>query len=510
MIFSGSKLVCRLALISAVTAMAAFTPAAASAQESSGHTLGPKKAAKLKKRQLRRDRRYLRLAIRTLRKPRNSEVKAELLPDDKINSASVPVKVKLKGGKKRAFLLDSQRLGLINLGHAVAASRNRRKLKRVYRKLKSMLPTRYRSGLPSVKKFKNLKLPKEISVIKRLAKRIHDNLSAILIEISSNSSQLPQTNFIADCSSETGFESSGPNGEVPDRCLLPEYSNIGIMKNISFPLRNKQTCVKDQGRRGTCVGHSVAAAVETRVLIDGGSPENLSEQHTYMTGKLFAHWSWRYTDGLPIGPSLDYFTGQAYRLQFENVWNYNRSLNRGALDTSLNTYPNSCTSYTGEMCTGYAFQCQETAVSVGSGTAYQYTYPQASTTAGHAIVSYDTIPTFSYLSPEMVLSIASVYAVSGVPLITSFSMGDTFTGVDSSGYVEWSTATNTPGTHAVLIIGFVSNSELPAGAPAALENGYFIAKNSWGTGFADCGFVYISYSYLKNRGYAWHYLNAVN
>ena len=67
------------------------------------------------------------------------------------------------------------------------------------------------------------------------------------------------------------------------------------------------------------------------------------------------------------------------------------------------------------------------------------------------------------------------------------------------GYVPHIPYEPTLGGHAVELVGFVPNSELPPGAPPAQEDGYFIAKNSWGIGNGDCGFYYLDFAYLRHH-----------
>ena len=52
------------------------------------------------------------------------------------------------------------------------------------------------------------------------------------------------------------------------------------------------------------------------------------------------------------------------------------------------------------------------------------------------------------------------------------------------------------GQHAVLLVGYVTRA----------KNLYFIIKNSWGTGWGDAGFGYISYDYVSRHATAAHAL----
>jgi C1A family cysteine protease len=58
------------------------------------------------------------------------------------------------------------------------------------------------------------------------------------------------------------------------------------------------------------------------------------------------------------------------------------------------------------------------------------------------------------------------------------------------------------GGHAVLVTGIIDNSLLPAGAPLGQGGGYLIVKNSWGACFADAGYIYIPYQWIKDMVYS--------
>ena len=50
--------------------------------------------------------------------------------------------------------------------------------------------------------------------------------------------------------------------------------------------------------------------------------------------------------------------------------------------------------------------------------------------------------------------------------------------------------------------GFIANADLPSGVdPDPSGRGYFVVKNSWGTSYADCGFVYVSGEFLEQWGF---------
>jgi C1A family cysteine protease len=90
----------------------------------------------------------------------------------------------------------------------------------------------------------------------------------------------------------------------------------------------------------------------------------------------------------------------------------------------------------------------------------------------------------------------------------SFNTAASFRNPDANGYVQYNPADPVPtGAHAILAVGFVANADLPAGVPNDPDGrGYFIIKNSWGTGYGDCGFSYLSTEFVRQWAYGFRYL----
>ena len=78
---------------------------------------------------------------------------------------------------------------------------------------------------------------------------------------------------------------------------------------------------------------------------------------------------------------------------------------------------------------------------------------------------------------------------------------------DANGYVVWRASDKIKGGHAVLIVGFVRNDDLPGVAPRAPDAGYFVVKNSWGTDNGDCGFLYIPFTLFEHAAFAFYVLD---
>ncbi len=454
----------------------------------------------------RRDAEAILAAVEYLRA--NPEVLERMIPDRSVDLfQNIPVEVPQKGGGTSPKLLQPYLLSVLDLGNSLRQRTDLENLRDLYTFLFERLPPVYVSGLPTPPTLGTLPVNTQVSVSVTLFKRFQENFADIRTDISVTDLVPLVTNFIADCTAERGWEDSGTSGELSDRCDVADYAADGLMANVDFVLKDDLTCVKDQGRRGTCVPHGIAAAVETQVMVNGGDPENLAEQDAYFQAKITTDWSNRYSDGLNTEATLSDFLNDSYRIQYEDVWNYNRSLSRTTSSTT-GLFSSSCVSYTGEMCTNLAFQAQEDITLLfGVPSLIEYTSPARSTTDGYVISDYATVPDYTALGlPDFQLDLVTAALELETPVLVSLGVSDDFRFPDSNGYVQY-TGLNSSGNHLLLLVGFVDNADLPANAPAAADRGYYIAKNSWGTNWGDCGFVYIPGEYLEALSNNYWYLD---
>ena len=122
------------------------------------------------------------------------------------------------------------------------------------------------------------------------------------------------------------------------------------------------------------------------------------------------------------------------------------------------------------------------------------------------MVSFSGTLPADYVPVEVELSLAAVLLQAGTPLIVATSVTDAFQH-PSHGYVEYDAADAKTGGHEALLIGYIPNEDLPAGAPPTAEMGYFVVKNSWGKDEADCGFYYISYTCFRHMSNGFRYFD---
>lgn len=429
-------------------------------------------------------------------------------PNPDLTPGSIPASFVNRNGISTPTVLDSQRDLQLTIGHAELGAKNKVHLLRTYRRLYDILPPARREGLVAPAALERASRRTLAAAMRSMTDLLTDHFAAIRADISQVAiiGGLLQ-NPIDLCSTEIGAESAGSHSELSQRCDVSEYSPLGVTANATWPLKDDITCIKDQGRRGTCGAHGIAAAVESYRLVHGGAAENLGEQNLYFFAKLNADWPGRYTDGLQLGATLDALDAENYLIQYESIWNYNRALSRGAYVPATSSFPSSCApgAYSGEQCTDFAFQGPEDLRRVPA----RYTHPPYSATSGREIRGWGYV-TPGLLSPETTAASAVLLLEAEVPVLISMSVPDAFTAPAPGGYVNHVPGQSGRGSHLVLAVGFVPNSALPVGAPPDPAGvGYFVIKNSWGTIYGDCGFAYASFDFMTRWAAAWAFLDDV-
>ena len=279
----------------------------------------------------------------------------------------------------------------------------------------------------------------------------------------------------------------------------------GVVANFSFPLKPNLSTVKNQGNRGSCTAFAVTSAVETARSVGGGGIPNYSEQDLYYRAK--AQWSGltNYGDGLDVATTLDLAASESYRFANEGSWPYNPAFSR--LDIAGSLYLNSCVGYTfspGGLISNY---CSDTAHQGGQmciGNTCYYNSPVGTGTGSRVSSTFD-----------IGVNLALIKAYLGIKksLVMSFVVPNSFKTPMVGGYVNAIQFEPTVGSHAIHVVGTIDNATLAVvrpGAPAGGGGGYLILKNSWGSCYADGGFVYLAYSSMAAFGYAVRVADVVN
>ncbi|MBT8454209.1 MAG: hypothetical protein KJO40_19755 [Deltaproteobacteria bacterium] len=292
----------------------------------------------------------------------------------------------------------------------------------------------------------------------------------------------------------TGKEDEEGYGGGVDEAMYPVRTGIG--DQVDFPLKWYDTSIKQQGGRGSCVAFAVTAAVELTIARDQGRWVNLSEQMLYNRAKQVWEGS-NYGDNYSLATMLFRMIG--YRYSFEASWDYNTSRQRVEFDYGQ-LYLYSCwadtmaTPYSGEHCSDTNHQASMFTTTVGGLSFTAFVNPETDvlpdagfgTGIGSGIYDPGVVGTFWAIAMLRL----------DVPVMISFTMpvvGLSGALVGQSEGIVQHLAFEPAGTggHAMLLIGFVPNAELPPGTPPSPGVGYFIAKNSWGYGYGDGGYVYL-------------------
>lgn len=431
-------------------------------------------------------------------------------PGAPLDNEPVPIEIVARDGSTSTVLADPLLHTALSIGYGEQKANDRTNLSRLYKQSFAMLPAAWRSGLPDPALVETQSLKRQQQALQLMGGRIVNDFGQIRREISTTKPVVLFTNPIGDCALEQGYETAGADSEISARCATTDYATLGLMRMLDWSLKDDLTCIKNQGSRGTCVAHAIAANVETMIQVQGGGPVNLSEQDLYFWATVKTDFSGRYADGVVADEVYDALDAQDFGIQYESTWNYNRSPHRIRIGNPPpgGNYQNSCdpVNYVGEMCTDFSFQSNETRLPTG---VYVYNSP-ARAAQGWEILARTVIPDLTWLNlPDYQIDAAIIALESEYPVHINFNVADSFRWPDANGYVQYNPANPPPtGKHAVLAVGYVDNLDLPAGVPPDPDGrGYFVIKNSWGIRQADCGFYYVSTEFLRQWAYGFSYLD---
>lgn len=344
------------------------------------------------------------------------------------------------------------------------------------------------------------------------------------------------------CKDEEGTGNGGDSGGT-----CGAVNPNGLRARINWPLENKNTCVRDQGRRGTCTAFGISAGVESSIAENYRRYINLSEQNLYK--KQMLTWSSPsnyYGDGFNTVRSIELQVEHSYKSPFEYSWNYNKSLKRCLLTTdadgngrlddtdplceSEQHYRRSCVDYTDVNCSNTTHQarrvCQRADVSAlrrivneicGSiggifcealrdllRQAEEFEVCYYSTpvpgTSGFGIQEADRFYGDGSVTAQAGVDQAKAYLAARTPVVFSTMVTGLRGATGNGGYVTYNEESVGSGGHAIMITGYVDNEDLPRGVPNGAGGGYFIIKNSWACAYGDQGYAYLPYSWVKQRG----------
>jgi hypothetical protein len=348
---------------------------------------------------------------------------------------------------------------------------------------------------------------------------IMDNISVIFEFSDAIMARIPRDIPVPatiDCGAEVGSGTGSDRTNSYSSCGA--FDSLGLYARYYWNNKYDHTCVKSQGSRGACVAFAVTAATEFLVKKKFDVKVNLSEQDLYNKMKL--SWEFQqYGDGFTNTKALTYAINTGYLIPFEYQWNYNPSLSRITYETTsgyVYNYTNSCDNYN-ETCSDSTHQ---SGVRCTSPTNRQLSYYMCSylipkknpNNYGFRLKSAfklwdpDTKNSVKSLQLALLSLKAGINVLFGVPVTPQFDKAncDAVTNVCKTGYdsgvlsfVPNEDPEKFRGGHALLAVGFVYNSDLPAGIPDGDGGGYIIVKNSWGSCWGDGGYLYMPFEFLK-------------
>jgi C1A family cysteine protease len=230
--------------------------------------------------------------------------------------------------------------------------------------------------------------------------------------------------------------------------------------------RSKQTPIKNQGSRGTCVAHAAMAGLEVAY---GSTTLDLNENYAYYKF-LGSSTSQVCNDpGLRTIDAADLMT--TYPMCLETYWPYVSSLSGLGCPT-----PSGWPTAT----------CADNAV-------YQVTSHKKIWRNDTA-----TVDAGEYINnPKYLESILC----SGYDIVIGLYVAGWPSG--GQGIIDVVNGASIAGGHAMVIVGYNRNGD------ANIGGGYFILKNSWGTGYGQSGYYYLSYDYIRTYSKYGFYITGV-
>ncbi len=281
--------------------------------------------------------------------------------------------------------------------------------------------------------------------------------------------------------------------------------STGLVYAWDWPLKKSLSCVKSQGRRGTCWSFAATSMMETLEAVKHQAFVNYSEQDLVNRVKL-QWWSTSYGDN--SGLIISRMVSEHYRPVYENAWSYNPSSSRTA-DDAAQVYTRSCDNYT-EDCSNTNHQGR--LYCYPNGVNYCVFVGQANPNTTNAPLSVSNALVPGDMTKTVALVSVALAAQRGVEL--AMDVYPAFDAAASDGWVRYdrSNKGKSRGGHMVHLAGFISNAELARVLPNATPGeggGYFLIKNSWSVCAGDAGYYYVPVSYVADVGWAIEIINDI-
>jgi hypothetical protein len=231
--------------------------------------------------------------------------------------------------------------------------------------------------------------------------------------------------------------------------------------------RAKQTPIKNQGGRNTCVAHAAMAGLEVGY---GSTTLDLSENYAYYKFLGSSTMKVCQDPGLKTIDAGDLMT--ANKMSAESCWPYVSTLSGLGCPTPSGWPTASCSAIATYQLTSHVKILRNDALTTDEGEYINNPkYLESILCAGYDIVAGFHVAGW----PSSAAGIIDV--TSGAPIV---------------------------GGHAMVIVGYNRNGDTSIGG------GYFILKNSWGSGKGQNGYVYLSYDYIRTYAKYGFYITGVS
>lgn len=268
-----------------------------------------------------------------------------------------------------------------------------------------------------------------------------------------------------------GSDASSSCGTGPSHSFIRNYAHYASLPPV-----------KDQGNRGSCVSFGTASAIEYAVARREGVRINLSEQDTYSRGKWdFDHE--HFGDGLNTVDFLEELADRGTELVYETSWGYNPSPCRQAIGDDDNpfAYLDSCTLYDNDACSESAHQLGLYSAPDGTTVLYR---PQKLSDGATVKLDKATVLPGGFLTPQFA-AIADAASSAGAGVVMSVTVTRNWNSENMSGGFIGNSDDTVRGGHAVHLVRMIPDSAAPGG-------GWLVFKNSWGCGWGDAGYGYMT------------------
>lgn len=240
--------------------------------------------------------------------------------------------------------------------------------------------------------------------------------------------------------------------------------------------------VRNQVARGTCVAFATASALEYATSRRDGRDVDVSEQQLYAIGK-FDLYGENFGDGLPLSSFYQDLDVGDWSIPLEDSWGYNPSWCRevGSIDGQGGYYVDSCL--------GYDDACSETAHQMDIVSSNGVSYFVRPGPGNEVLEITESVPLFYYFLPY--LDFANAYVDAGWGVVAGLLLDEDFMDIGPTGLLVPSDPSDVA-YHAVHVVRWIPN-------PSVAGGGTVVIKNSWGCGWGDSGYAYLTAEWFREH-----------